>query len=83
MHYSVYRIAMQQLQDSVQPMMLIPLKEMEDFLIAAMEASSIESELEKRKMRSAEGQLGLIRLSLTFSAGIQELLEENSSIQNG
>jgi len=65
---------MQALQDAVQKLMLVPMDEMEEFLVAAMEASGEESELEKRKMKSAEGQLELIRLAKPFSTGVRSLL---------
>ena len=39
MHYSAYRYSMQALQDAVQQLMLVPLDEMEEFLVAAMEVS--------------------------------------------
>ena len=68
---------MQLLQDSVQQLMLVPLEEMEDFLVGAIEASGIESDLEKRKMKAAEDQLELIRLAYTFSIGVRSLLESN------
>ena len=35
MHYSAYRYSMQALQDAVQQLMLVPLDEMEKFLVAA------------------------------------------------
>ena len=74
MHYSAYRYSMQALQDSVQQLMLVPLEEMEEFLVAAMEVSGEESDLEKRKMKAAEGQLELIRLAMPFSTGVRSLL---------
>ncbi len=75
MHYSAYRYGMQVLQDAVQQMMLVPLDEMEDFLVAAMEVSGEETELEKRKMKAATDQLELIRLAMPFSVGVRSLLE--------
>ena len=75
MHYSAYRYSMQALQDAVQQLMLVPLDEMEEFLVAAMEVSGEESEIEKRKMKAAEGQLELIRLAMPFSTGVRSLLE--------
>ena len=75
MHYSAYRYSMQAFQDAVQQLMLVPLEEMEDFLVAAMEISGEETELEKRKMKSTEGQLELIRLAKPFSIGVRSLLE--------
>jgi hypothetical protein len=74
MHYSAYRYSMQALQDAIQQLMLVPLEEMEDFLVAAMEVSGEESELEKRKMKAAESQLELIRLAKPFSHGVRSLL---------
>jgi len=74
MHYSAYRYSMQALQDAVQQLMLVPLEEMEEFLVAAMEVSGEESDLEKRKMKAAEGQLELIRLAMPFSTGVCSLL---------
>jgi hypothetical protein len=55
--------------------MLVPLEEMEEFLVAAMEVSGEETDLEKRKMKSAEGQLELIRLAKPFSIGVRSILE--------
>jgi hypothetical protein len=75
MHYSAYRYSMQALQDAVQQLMLVPLEEMEEFLVTAMEVSGDESDLEKRKMKAAEGQLELIRLAKPFSTGVRSLLE--------
>jgi len=75
MHYSAYRYGMQVLQDAVQQLMLVPLEEMEEFLMAAMEASGEETELEKRKMKAAEDQLELIRLAKPFSSSVRLLLE--------
>ena len=75
MHYTIYRTSMQMLQDAVQQLMLVPLDEMEQFLVAAMEASGAETELEQRKMKAADGQLALIRLSQVFAAGVRSLLE--------
>jgi phage-related protein len=77
MHYTIYRTSMQLLQDAVQQLMLVPLDEMEEFLITLMDASGNETELEQRKMKSAEGQLALIRISQAFAAGVRELLEAN------
>ena len=74
MHYSAYRYSMQTLQDAVQQLMLVPLDEMEEFLVTAMEVSGEETELEKRKMKAAEGQLELIRLAKPFSIGVRSLL---------
>ncbi len=74
MHYSAYRYGMQVLQDAVQQLMLVPLEEMEEFLVTAMEISGEETELEKRKMKAAEDQLELIRLAKPFSAGVRSLL---------
>ena len=65
---------MQALQDAVQQLMLVPLEEMDDFLVAAMEVSGEESELEKRKMKVAEDQLKLVRLAKPFSTGVRSLL---------
>jgi hypothetical protein len=75
MHYSVYRTSMQVLQDAIQQLMLVPLEEMEAFLAASMEASGVETELEKHKMKAAEDQLELIRLARIFSTGVRSLLE--------
>ena len=75
MHYSAYRYSMQALQDAVQQLMLVPLEEMEDFLVAAMEVSGEETDLEKCKMKSAADQLELIRLAKPFSTGVRSLLE--------
>jgi hypothetical protein len=66
---------MELLQDAVQQLMLVPLEEMEAFLVAAMEASGQDSELEKRKLKAAEGQLELIRLSQSFTTSVRSLLE--------
>lgn len=74
MHYAAYRYGMQVLQEAVQQMMLVPLEEMEEFLVAAMEASGEETDLEKRKMKAAEDQLELIRLAKPFSNGVRSLL---------
>lgn len=79
MHYSAYRYSMQAFQDVVQQLMLVPLEEMEEFLVAAMEASGEESELEKRKMKAAEDQLELIRLAKPFSSGVRSLLSSIKS----
>jgi hypothetical protein len=70
MHYSAYRYSMQALQDAVQQLMLVPLEEMEEFLVTAMEVSGEETELEKRKMKADEDQLELIRLAMPFSSGV-------------
>jgi hypothetical protein len=75
MHYTIYRTSMQLLQDAVQQLMLVPLDEMEQFLVGLMEASGNETELERRKMKSAEGQLALIQLSRVFAGGVRSLLE--------
>ncbi len=75
MHYSAYRYGMQVLQDAVQQLMLVPLEEMQEFLVTAMEVSGEETELEKRKMKAAEGQLELIRLARPVTAGVRSLLE--------
>jgi phage-related protein len=75
MHYSVYRTSMQLLQNAIQQLMLVPLDEMEEFLVQLMDASGTETELEQRKMKSAEGQLELIRLSQVFSVGVRSLIE--------
>jgi hypothetical protein len=77
MHYAAYRYGMQVLQEAVQQMMLVPLEEMEEFLVAAMEASGEETDLEKRKMKAAEDQLELIRLALPFAVGVRSLLGSN------
>ena len=77
MHYTIYRTSMQLLQDAVQQLMLVPLDEMEEILVALMEASGTETELEQRKMKAAEGQLALIRLSREFSGGIRRLLADS------
>jgi hypothetical protein len=65
------------LQDAVQQLMLVPLDEMEEFLVTLMEASGNETELEQRKMKSADGQLALIRHAQVFAAGVRALLEAN------
>jgi hypothetical protein len=75
MHYAAYRYGMQVLQDAVQQMMLVPLEEMEEFLITAMEVSGDETELEIRKLKAAADQLELIRLAKPFSIGVRSLLE--------
>ncbi|MEJ2012874.1 MAG: hypothetical protein P8X64_11720 [Anaerolineales bacterium] len=77
MHYTIYRTSMQLLQDAVQQLMLVPLDEMEEFLVRLMDASGTETELEQRKMKAADGQLALIRLSQVFAAGVRSLLEAN------
>jgi phage-related protein len=77
MHYTIYRTSMQLLQDAVQQLMLVPLDEMEEFLVALMEASGTETELEQRKMKAAEGQLALIRLAREFSGGVRRLLADS------
>lgn len=73
MHYSVYRTSMQLLQNAIQPLMLVPLDEMEELLVRLIEASWTETKREQRKMRSAEGRLELIRLSQVFSVGVRSL----------
>ena len=75
MHYAAYRYGMQVLQEAVQQMMLVPLEEMEEFLVTAMEVSGDETELEKRKMKAAADQLELVRLAKPFSTGVRSLLE--------
>ena len=75
MHYAAYRYGMQVLQEAVQQMMLVRLEEMEEFLVAAMEVSGEDSELEKRKMKAAADQLELIRLTRPFAVGVRSLLE--------
>ncbi len=75
MHYAAYRYGMQVLQDAVQQMMLVPLEEMEEFLVTAMEVSGDETELEIRKLKAAADQLELIRLAKPFSIGVRSLLE--------
>jgi hypothetical protein len=55
--------------------MLVPLDEMEGFLVRLIEASGTETELEQRKRRSAEGQLELIRLVSDFAGSVVTLLE--------
>ena len=75
MHYAAYRYGMQVLQEAVQQMMLVPLEEMDEFLVAAMEASGEETDLEKRKMKAAADQLELIRLAKPFATGVRFLLE--------
>jgi hypothetical protein len=75
MHYAAYRYGMQGLQDAVQQMMLVPLEEMEEFLVTAMEVSGDETELEIRKLKAAADQLELIRLAKPFSIGVRSLLE--------
>ncbi len=77
MHYAAYRYGMQVLQEAVQQMMLVPLEEMEEFLVAAMEVSGEETDLEKRKMKAAEDQLELIRLALPFAVSVRSLLGSN------
>jgi len=79
MHYTVYRTSMQLLQDAVQQLMLVPLEEMDQFLVRLMEASGNETELEQRKMRSAAGQLELIRLASGFAGDVRQLLERRDS----
>jgi len=64
---------MQLLQNAIQPLMLVPLDEMEEFLVRLIEASWTETKREQRKMRSAEGRLELIRLSQVFSVGVRSL----------
>jgi len=66
---------MQVLQEAVQQMMLVPLEEMEEFLVTAMEVSGDETELEIRKLKAAADQLELIRLAKPFSIGVRSLLE--------
>jgi len=73
LHYSVYRTSMQLLQNAIQPLMLVPLDEMEELLVRLIEASWTETKREQRKMRSAEGRLELIRLSQVFSVGVRSL----------
>jgi len=75
MHYAAYRYGMQVLQEAVQQMMLVPLEEMEEFLVTAMEVSGDETELEIRKLKAAADQLELIRLAKPFSIGVRSLLE--------
>ena len=75
MHYSAYRYSMQALQDAVQQLMLVPLEEMDDFLVAAMEISGDATYLEKRKMKAAADQLELIRLARPFATSVRSLLE--------
>ena len=77
MHYTVYRTSMQLLQNAIQQLMLVPLDEMEAFLVRLMEASGTETELEQRKMKSAEGQLELIRLSQVFEAGVRSIMDKS------
>ena len=77
MHYTVYRTSMQLLQNAIQQLMLVPLDEMEAFLVRLMEASGTETELEQRKMNSAEGQLELIRLSQVFEAGVRSIMDKS------
>jgi hypothetical protein len=55
--------------------MLVPLDEMEGFLVRLIEASGTETELEQRKRRSAEGQLELIRLASDLAGSVLTLLE--------
>ena len=79
MHYTVYRTSMQLLQDAVQQLMLVPLDEMDEFLVRLMDASGDETELEQRKMRSAAGQLELIRLASSFAGEVRELLKRQDA----
>jgi hypothetical protein len=75
MHYSIYRYSMQVLQGAVQQLMLVPLEDMEEFLVGAIAVSGAETDLEKRKLKAAEDQLDLIRLAQSFSVGVKTLLE--------
>ena len=68
---------MQLLHRILRQLMLVLLNEMEEFLVAAMEASGTVTDLEQCKMRAADGQRALTRLLQVFAAGARSILESN------
>jgi hypothetical protein len=83
MHYSIYRVSMQVLQDAVQQLMLVPLDQMEEFLEGSIAVSGSDSDLEKRKLKAAVDQLELVRLSKIFANGVRTLLESSGESLSG
>lgn len=71
-----YKAGMEVLHGAIQQFLLVPLDEMEDFLIKAIENTDLSSELNQTKLKAANHQLQIIRTSRQFRDTYMSIIDE-------
>ena len=71
-----YKAGMEVLHDAIQQFLLVPLDEMEDFLIKAIENTDLSTELNQTKLKAANHQLLIIRTSREFRDTYISIIDE-------
>ena len=71
-----YKAGMEVLHGAIEQFLLVPLDEMEDFLIKAIENTDLSSELNQTKLKAANHQLQIIRTSRQFRDTYMSIIDE-------
>jgi hypothetical protein len=71
-----YKAGMEVLHGAIQQFLLVPLDEMEDFLIKAIENTDFNTEENLRKLDAANHQLLIIRTSREFRDNYMSIIDE-------
>jgi hypothetical protein len=74
-----YKAGIEVLHGTIQQFLLVPLDEMEDFLIKAIENTDLSSELNQTKLKAANHQLLIIRTSREFRDTNMSIIDESIS----
>lgn len=71
-----YKAGMEVLPGAIQQFLLVPLDEMEDFFIKAIENNDLNTELNQTKLQAAKHQLLIIRTSKQFRDQYMSIIDE-------
>ena len=71
-----YKAGMEVLHGAIQQFLLVPLDEMEDFLIKAIENTDLSTQENQRKLEAANHQLLIIRTSRQFRDTYMSMIDE-------
>jgi hypothetical protein len=71
-----YKAGMEVLHGAIQQFLLVPLDEMEDFLIKAIENTDLSTQENQRKLEAANHQLQIIRTSRQFRDTYMSMIDE-------
>ncbi len=75
LNYKLYRTSMDQLIEATQEIAMLPLVEMQAFLLRAIEVSESKTPLEKLKLKGAWTQLRHIEAAVVYMDAVMKTLE--------
>ena len=75
LNYKLYRTSMDQLIEATQLISMLPLVDMQAFLLGAIKASESRTPLEKMKLKGAWTQLRHIEAAVVYMQAVMETLD--------